>query len=238
MRTRLLLLAACGAAMLHGCARKTPEVAAVTPPPVPVAAAPAPKPKPPLGAAASLTIPAVLSDGNYATPNHALSADAAVWHLRSALNVAALQCNVADPTGVAQYNRLLKVHAARFAAAHKALEAEYRRGGGDWQDRFDDSMTRVYNYFAQPPVRDQFCATALPMLAQVADMPIGGIDAFAAPGIASLDQPFVDFYRAYDQYRIELAVWQAGQVPRLAVDPQVLVASSDVTGGGYRMAAR
>lgn len=238
MRTRLLLLAACGAALLNGCARKTPEVAVVTPPPVPVAAAPAPKPKPPLGAAANLTIPAILSDGTYATPNHALSTDAAVWHLRSALNVAALQCNVADPTGVAQYNRLLKVHAKRFAAAHKALEAEYRRGGGDWQDRFDDSMTRVYNYFAQPPVRDRFCATALPMLAQVADMPAGGIDAFAAPGIASLDQPFVDFYRAYDQYRVELAAWQAGQVPRLAVDPQILVASTDVTGGGYRMAAR
>lgn len=223
--------------LLNGCARRTPEVAVVAPPPPPVAA-PRPMPKPPLGAAANLTIPVATPDGGYATPNRALSADAAIWHLRSALNVAALQCNVADPTGVALYNRLLKTHAARFTAAHKALEAEYRRGGGDWQDRFDDAMTRVYNYFAQPPVRDQFCATALPMLAQVADLPAGGIDGFAAPGIASLDQPFVDFFRTYDRYRVELAAWHAGQTPKLAVDPQVLMASTDVTGGGYRMAAR
>ncbi len=237
MRTRLALLLLAGTALLNGCSKKVPEVVAAAPPPV-AAPAPAPMPRPPLGAAANLTIPGATTDGGYATINRALTADAALWHLRSALNVAALQCDVADPAGVAHYNRLLKVHAARFAAAHRALEAEYRRGGGDWQDRFDDAMTRVYNYFAQPPVRAQFCATALPMLAQVAEIPAGGLDGFAGAGLASLDQPFVDFYRAYDRYRIELAQWQAGQGPKLAVDPQVLLASTEVTGGGYRVAAR
>ncbi|MEP9400350.1 hypothetical protein [Sphingomonas sp. VNH70] len=237
MRTRLTLLFLGGVALLGGCSRKLPEVAAVPQPgPPPVVARP--MPKPPQGAAANLTIPAAMPDGGYATPNRALSTDATLWHLRSALNVAALQCDVADPNGVAQYNRLIKVHAARLAAAHHALEAEYRRGGGDWQDRFDDAMTRVYNYFAQPPVRAQFCATAMPMLAQVADLPPGGLDGFANAGLASLDQPFVDFYRAYDAYRTDLAAWQAGQPPKLAVDPQILIASSDVTGGSYRVAAR
>lgn len=237
MRTRLLLAIACGVALLGGCARKTPEVATVAPPPV-LVPPPPPKPTPPRGAAPNLTIPVATPDGGYATLNRGLTTDAALWHLRAGLNVAVLQCNTGNPAGVDSYNRMLKAHAARFTAAFKALETQYRRGGGDWQDRFDDAMTRVYNYFAQPPVRDQFCATALPMLVQVADLPVGGVDGFAAAGIASLDQPFVDFYRAYDQYRVELAAWQAGQVPTLKVDPQILVASTDVTGGGYRMAAR
>ncbi len=237
MRTRLLLLCAAGAALLNGCARRTPDIA-VAPPPPAVAVAPVPMPTPPMGAAAHLTIPAPTPDGGYATPNRALSTDAALWHLRSALNVAALQCDVGDPAGVAHYNRLLKVHGVRFTAAHRALEAEYRRGGGDWQDRFDDAMTRVYNYFAQPPVRANFCATALPMLTQVAEIPAGGIDAFAGPGIASLDQPFVDFFRAYDRYRTDLAAWQGRQQPVLQVDPAILLASTEVTGGGLRVAAR
>lgn len=228
MRTRLLLAIACGVSLLAGCARKTPEVATVTPPPV-LVPPPAPKPLPPQGAAPNLTIPAATPDGGYATLNRGLTPDAALWHLRAALNVAALQCNIGDPAGVAAYNRLLKVHAARFAAAFKALETEYKRGGGDWQDRFDDAMTRVYNYFAQPPVREPFCARALPMLTQVADMPAGELDAFAAPGIAALDAPFIDFYRAYDEYRAALSTWTAAQPPVLTVDPKILTTSSDVT---------
>lgn len=230
MRARLLLIAACGVALMTGCARKTPDIAPVAPPPLPVAT-PAAMPKPPQGAAANLTIPIATPDGGYATPNRDLSTDAALWHLRSALNVAALQCNLADPGGIAHYNQLLKVHAARFAAAHRALEAEYRRGGGDWQDRFDDAMTRLYNYFALPPVRDPFCATAMPMLTQLAALPAGGIDAAAPASIAALDQPFIDFYRAYDHYRTELAAWRAAQPPVLTVDPQLLTTSSEVTAG-------
>ncbi len=247
MRLRVLLLLATSVALLNGCARKAPTAVAVLPPPIYVVPTPVVAPRPPMGAAANLRIPVALPDGSYATPNRGLTGDAALWHLRSALNVAALQCNVADSTGVANYNRLLRVHSARFTAAHRALEAEYRRGGGDWRDRFDDAMTRVYNYFAQPPVRDQFCATAMPMLAQVADIPAGGLDGFAGPGLASLEQPFTDFYRAYDRYRIELTAWQNGQapavarapgVPVLTVDPAQLVASSDVTMGDVHVPTR
>ena len=51
-----------------------------------------PMPRPPAGAPATLVLPARLGDGSYATPNRALSPVAAVWHLRAALNVAALAC--------------------------------------------------------------------------------------------------------------------------------------------------
>ena len=49
-----------------------------------------------------------MGDGRYATPNRNLSADGAVWHLRAALNVAALACRGPDEAAiVAGYNALL-----------------------------------------------------------------------------------------------------------------------------------
>lgn len=237
---KLQLVAAVGALALASCARK-PEPAP-PPAPAPVAQAPAPMPKPPAGAAVGLTTPAALPDGSYPTPNRALSSAAMAWHLRSALNVAALQCNVSDPTIVAQYNLLIKTQGKSLTAAYKVLEAEYRKGGGDWQDRLDDSMTRLYNFFAQPPVQKEFCARAVPMIASAAALPAGSFDSFAATALPQLDQPFVEFYRNYDLYRVELAAWKSGgqsPAPRLAVDPVVLLGSNEVTlGKGVRVASR
>ncbi|MFV0623063.1 hypothetical protein ACBY01_03490 [Sphingomonas sp. ac-8] len=199
-------------------------------------------PTPPSGAAAGLMTPVALPDGSYPTPNRALSSAATVWHLRSALNVAALQCNVSDPTIVAQYNTLLRTQGKNLTAAYKTLEAEYRKGGGDWQDRLDDSMTRLYNFFAQPPVQKEFCARAVPMIASAAALPAGGFESFALGALPQLDQPFVEFYRNYDLYRVELAAWKSGQqspVPRLGVDPAVLLGSTEVTmAKGVRVASR
>lgn len=235
-----LLVAACALA-IAGCARK-PEPAP-PPPPAPVPApTPAPMPTPPAGAATGLNTPTALPDGSYPTPNRALSSAASVWHLRSALNVAALQCNVSDPTIVANYNVLIKTQAKSLNAAHKTLSAQYRTGGGDWMDRFDDSMTRLYNYFAQPPVQKEFCARAVPMIASAAALPAGAFDSFAPTALAQLDEPFIDFYRRYDLYRVELAAWKSGEqspVPRLSVDPAVLLGSKEVTTAkGVRVAAR
>lgn len=225
---------------LAGCARQPKEVAVAPPPPVVMV--PAPMPKPPQGAALGLATPAALADGSYATPNRELSSAATVWHVRSALNVAALQCNVADTTIVSQYNAVLKAHAKAFAASHRTLEGQYRSTGRDWQDRFDDSMTRLYNFFAQPPVQKEFCAVAVPMIAQAAMLPAGGFEGFAASALPQLDAPFIAFYRAYDSYRVELASWKAGQspvAPRLGVDPAVLMGSAEVTNNGrVQLAAR
>jgi hypothetical protein len=238
---KLQLLAAVGALALAGCARK-PEPAPPPPPAPAPTPTPAPMPTPPTGSATGLSTPTALPDGSYPTPNRALSSAGAVWHLRSALNVAALQCNVSDPTVVAQYNSLLKTQAKTLAAAHKTLSAEYRQGGGDWEDRFDDTMTRLYNFFAQPPVQKEFCARAVPMIASAAALPAGSFESFASGALAQLDQPFIDFYRRYDMYRVELAAWKSGQqspVPRLGVDPVVLLGSNEVTlAKGVRVAAR
>jgi len=194
-----------GLGLLAACAKKPVEIIAVTPPPPP---APAVMPKPPRGAAARLAIPAPLPDGSFATPNRNLSGAASIWHLRSGLNVAAPQSGTASSD---QYNGMLRVHKIALATAFKTLEGEYRSGGGDWQDRFDDTMTRLYNYFAQPPAQRAFCDAAIPVLEEAATVAPDAFENFARTAITRIDQPFADFWGEYHRYRVDLAAWQAKQ---------------------------
>jgi hypothetical protein len=198
---------------IAACAKQAPPPA----PPPPVVAVPPlipiPRPIPPNKAAPNLTIPAKLADGGYATPNRGLSTDAQVWHLRVALNVAALTC--VDPTQAFanDYNRLLAARKKRFDAAYKGLSKQYGS-----LDSLDVAMTRLYNYFAQPPAQTGFCPVARDTLTQVNAVPEDGLASFALQAVPRLDQPFLDFYAAYDQYRADLARWQAAQTP-VAVAP-------------------
>ncbi|SEM89801.1 hypothetical protein SAMN05192583_1448 [Sphingomonas gellani] len=202
--------------LLAGCATRTP-VAVVTPPPEPTPVVAAPMLPP--GATPGMRIPAVLADGSYPTPNRNLTAAAAVWHLRAGLNVAALSCQgVQGTTIIAAYNALLAREKAGLAAAEARYSAEYRAGGGDWRDRYDDSMTRLYNYYSQTPARPSFCAAAERILAAAPAVPAGGLDAFARAQMPGLDQAFVDFYRAYDAWRIgSLRIAAASAAPTTAI---------------------
>ncbi|WP_161555501.1 hypothetical protein [Sphingomonas carotinifaciens] len=178
------------------------EVARVAPPPIMVAAPPPARPSLPPGATPGMTIPVRLADGSYPTPNRALSEAATLWHLRSALNVAALACRGAEEAGnVARYNALLTTHKKTLATAETRLSAEFKAGGGDWRDRYDDTMTRLYNFFSQTPARAGFCAAATQVLAESATVSDGQLGAFALAKLPELDRPFTDFYRAYDAWR-------------------------------------
>ena len=193
------------AALLAGCASKPVEVA--TPAPTPVAPVPvaAPLPK---GAFPGMKIPAVLADGTYPTPNRNLTTSAKVWHLRAALNVAALACRgPQEVVIVAGYNALLSAQKPVLAKAEATYASEYKSGGGDWQDRYDDSMTRLYNFFSQSPARDGFCTAANTVLAQSAGVSAEALPAFAAQNLPVLERPFTDFYRAVD-------AWRGRAVPR------------------------
>ena len=185
--------------IVAGCASK-PEIAAVTAPPPPVALVAAPMPA---GGYPGMAIPALLADGAYATPNHALSAAATTWHLRAALNVAALACRGADEAViVARYNALLTSQKAALKAAEASLSAEFQATGGKaWRDTYDGSMTRLYNFFSQSFARDTFCTSAASVLADAASVPAASFPAFAQSRLPALDRPFVDFYRAYDAWR-------------------------------------
>ena len=71
-----------------------PAPVKVVPLPIPLPLSPASPamPVPPGGAAVSMTIPPIGLDGVRVTPNRGLSRDEQIWHFRSALNVAALNC--------------------------------------------------------------------------------------------------------------------------------------------------
>jgi hypothetical protein len=223
-------------ALLAACSRApSPLPVAAVPVPPPVVAAP--MPLPPEGASAGLPIPVRLADGSYATPNHAVSDAASVWHLRAGFNVAALTCVSQDLAP--DYNRFLAQQRAVLLNAHKALSAEH---GGDAP--FDAAMTRLYNYYAQPAPQKDFCAAVGPMLREAAALPPGSLQAYAPAALARLDRAFTDFYAAYDVYRQQLAAWRAGTsvatapAPRIAFDHAVLTGSAPVAGGTALAAAR
>lgn len=201
-------------ALLGGCARKPVEIAVV---PVPVAPLPLRASLPP-GASPNQAIPPIAADGRYLTPNHGLTPTETLWHVRAALNVAALGCRGSgEAATVARYNALLTTYKSALAATDTAVKAAYRTRHGDaWQAAHDTQMTRVYNFFAQVPVQQRFCATAAGLLAEVATLPPAELQAFAVAALPQLEEPFTDFYRAFDRYRAAQA-----QVPPPAPGPQL-----------------
>ncbi|WP_052742450.1 hypothetical protein [Sphingomonas sp. Ag1] len=134
----------------------------------------------------------------YATPpitpiNRGLSPAATVWHMRVALNVAALACRGGQEAAIVQrYNRMLATHKATLASAAIALEGQYRASGGDWQDRYDDAMTRLYNFFSQAQVRDAFCNAAAATLTESERLMPDELQAFAGAVLPRLDAPFAE----------------------------------------------
>ena len=221
----LLLAASCS----------TPRPVAVAPPPPVVEQVVIAMPQPPRGAAPNQRVPERLADGNYATPNRALTPAATLWHLRAGLNVAALGCDDSERTVSAAYERLLARNRRTLADAYRDLSAEHRDTAA-----FETAMTQLYNYYAQPPAQPGFCAAARAVLAEAEALPVEGLAMLAPDALARIDRPFTDFYAAYDRYRTDLAAWHAGSrvAPRLAYDPAVLMADQSVTGGRRDVAAR
>lgn len=160
---------------LAACAHHA-RVAEVAPPaPEPVVAEAPPAPPPP------------------ASPiNAGLSPAATVWHLRAALNVAALGCRGADEAAiVGRYNALLGEQKVALAAAQAQMSAEFRAGGDPkWQDRYDTAMTKLYNFFSQPGPHARFCAVAAEVLAESATVAPDALFAFAETRLRKLDEPF------------------------------------------------
>jgi len=220
---RILFSVAAVAVVLTGCARKAEPVAALPPAPPPVAV-PLAKPMPPSGASANVVLPPQNPDGSFATPNAALTPAATAWHLRAALNVAALRCN--DPPMLANYNGFVRTHAAALKTAHNSSMKE---AGGT--DAFDDSMTRLYNYFALPPVQTAFCTAAAAVAEEAVRTPAAEFARFAGLSMPVLDAPFTNFFTRYAAYRTDLAAWQAGQAA-----PAVQVAQAAPAIGGVKAA--
>lgn len=86
----------------------------------------------------------------------------AVWTLRAALNVAALQCQYSPfLRSVDNYNQMLKKHGGELASAQTVMLSHYmrtvKRGGAAAFDRYN---TRSYNSFSTLDAQYNFCWAA------------------------------------------------------------------------------
>ncbi len=188
-----------GLALLAGCGHKSERPALPSTQPLP----PAARPLPPGGAPDGVVIPQSDGQGGYRTINSDLTPAEAVWHLRSAINVAALACDRQGKAGVAAgYNALLARQKKAFAAAYRA---ETVRAGAK---ALDAHVTQIYNFYAQPPAQAGFCAVATEVGKAALDVTPEGFEAYAPTALAKLQAPFDDFYRAYERYKVDLIAWQ------------------------------
>lgn len=198
---------------LAGCTRPTPPPRVVaTLPPV------APPPVMPVGGYPEVYTAPQRANGTYITPNFDMSDSAAVWHLRGALNVAALGCDKAGGGVVDGYNAWLKGHVAVLAKAQAGYLHDWEQTGwGDWRNAYENQQTRLYNFYSQSPIRVAFCAAARLEIVQVGSIADAELPRFARASLVRLDQPFIDFYTQVDAWRD----YYAPKVPAPRVVPTI-----------------
>lgn len=158
-----------------------------------------------------MAIPQISTAGVRQTVNTGISQQQALWNVRSGLNVAALNCLRPEHAGlVDNYRAFLKHHSRELAATNRALANEYRsKYGRGFRDQQDAYMTRVYNYFALPPVLPEFCNVALELSHEIVGVPAGKLDEFSPIALARMEQVYENFFSAYERYRVDLAAWDA-----------------------------
>ncbi|MDH4399375.1 hypothetical protein [Sphingorhabdus sp.] len=213
-------------------------VAACAPSPVkvvPLSAAPAltpAMPLPPGGAAVSMTIPPIGLDGVRVTPNRGLSRDEQIWHFRSALNVAALNCQGPVWGQIAnEYNKFIVIHKVLLSKTSKAVDREYvkRYPKQNGLRIRDTKLTDLYNYFALPPVRAQYCDMSLRKLTEANQVPKEALAEYAIGGLIDIDTLFVNFYDAYVKYQGDLADWNMKYAPKPVYAPPNNIMAPPVT---------
>jgi hypothetical protein len=207
-----LAAAALGAALLSACAAA--PVAPPPPPPPPVVVETVPiRPLPPAGASYFMDIPPRDGNGGRITVNSNLSDDQLVWNLRSAWNVAALNCLGSHHDPILQgYSAFLRNNVRSLKAVNDRIEKTYSdrfRVRRDYMVARDGDTTRVYNFFALPMARTGFCMTALEVAERyLADPKVQPLP-FAQANFAALLAPFHRFYDDYEAYQVASAEWDA-----------------------------
>lgn len=124
-----------------------------------------------------------------------------VWQLRSALNVAALQCQF-EPTllTVANYNAIIHDHDTEFDDAQKALLAYFTRVNKTkkaGQSAFDQFNTRVSSEFSTVSAQYSFCQTAGEVGQAALFAPRGGMKAVAQARTRELRNSLVPWGEQY-----------------------------------------
>ncbi|MBV1918288.1 MAG: hypothetical protein KUG65_09550 [Sphingomonadaceae bacterium] len=208
LRFKRFAFAASAATLVAVIAACAPKPDPVLPPPV---ARTPQAPYPPMGAAANLTTPRALADGTRLTVNHGLTAEQAAWNLRSAYNVAALNCQKPKHASIlSNYAAFLKANRPQLASINRSLDKTFKaKYGGDYIRKREAFQTRVYNYFALPPVIPAFCDAALVVGRELRGIAPSTFRSYAPSGLARLESVYRDFFDRYDRYRADLTVWEA-----------------------------
>lgn len=204
-----------GLTLLAGCVTPPPP-----PPPAPPPAAPPvkiipPRPVPPGGATANMYIPPRDVNGIRQTVNYGLSTHQTVWNFRSGLNVAALNCMEPHYTPIlTAYRALLDNNKRTLSRVNDQLTAEYRaKYGAAHRNQFDGYMTQVYNYYALPPAKYNFCEASLVVANAYLAAPPADLESFAISNLPQLERVFVDFYAALEKYQADVIAWDAEYGP-------------------------
>jgi hypothetical protein len=203
------------AALVAGCATPAPVVPPPSPPPPParvVEAVPY-RPLPPGGAHYVMDLPGRGPDGRRITVNSNLSNDQLVWNLRSAWNVAALNCLASEYQPILDgYRAFLTKNVRGLKAVNDRLEASYTKRFRARRDAIvarDAYTTQVYNFFAEPAARAGFCRAALDMANRALAAPPTDPLAFAQANFDGLLAPFEQFFDEYEAYQRASAEWDA-----------------------------
>lgn len=169
------------------------------------------KPVPPNFAPPTLTPRPLGADGVRQSVNRNISPAQITWNLRSGYNVAALSCQSTKHAEiVVNYRTFLRTHARSLRSANLRVDQEWRaKYGAGFVRQREKYMTEVYNHFAMPPTLPAFCDAVLAMSNDAKLAKVGQLDAFAARSLPNLEVVFDDFYRRYDQYKADLAAWEA-----------------------------
>lgn len=208
-------------AAIAACSTPPPPPPPTPPPPV----VPTIRPTPPDNAVEGMSIPDKGADGKYLTANRGVTTNTALWHVRMALNVAALNCDKYGPTARTQYNQILAVHRAMLDSANDAVDRNYTAAYGSSAVGMRERLnTVVYNFFALPPVIKHFCPVAVTVGAKILSTPSSQMLGQAPEWLAELEKPFQDFYEAYADYLRRLAEWQSrfGATVTLRLSPTPL----------------
>jgi hypothetical protein len=171
-------------------------------------------------------------DGIRVTPNRGLSRDEQIWHFRAALNVAALNCQGPVWGQIAtEYNKFIVIHKVLLSKTSKLVDREYvkRYPKQNGLRIRDTRMTDLYNYFALPPVRAQYCDMALRKLQEANQVPKEALPEYAMGGLADIDNIFVNFYDAYAKYERDLADWNMKYAPKPVYDHANNIMAPSVT---------
>jgi hypothetical protein len=210
--TRLILAAsfAGAVALIASCAPQATAPVGVSKP-SPVASIP-PRPYPPMGGPTGLAIPPLQADGKRVTVNSGLSSAQTVWNLRSAYNVAALNCQKPQHEAILPgYASFLKTHSKALKKVNSDLDRTFRaeHGSSKYLRAREALQTQIYNFFAFPPVLPALCDAVVSLSQDIASVTPGQLYGYAPGALAQLDGVYQQFYTSYAQYEADVAAWDA-----------------------------